>query len=102
MRSLILVLTALLALVTAAQAQTPKPRFSPPVFRNGPTHHAPVSANGSACTRNGVAAQQQTINPITGQRQAQTLVSIPVGKGSGSVADATTRRQQLEACAHPH
>ncbi|HEY5349398.1 MAG TPA: hypothetical protein VIJ64_06690 [Candidatus Lustribacter sp.] len=43
---------------------------------------------------------QQAVNPITGKPQAAPFVSIPLTKGGGSVASATTRAQQAQACAH--
>jgi hypothetical protein len=70
-------------------------------FSNPAAKHNLSSANGSSCVRNGVAAQRH-INPITGQPQAGTLVSIPLGRNSGTMASATNHQQQIEACAHGH
>jgi len=58
-------------------------------------------AGGASCVRNGIAAQQR-INPITGQPQAATIVSIPVTSHSGTMKSATNHQQQIEACAHTH
>jgi hypothetical protein len=68
-------------------------------FTNPSSKHNLTTANGASCTRNAASAQQR-INPITGQPQAATIVSIPITKGGGSVASATNRQQQLDACAH--
>jgi hypothetical protein len=57
--------------------------------------------NGAGCTSGAVANRSQlAVNPINGQAQAAPIVSIPLNKGGGSVADATTRAQQAHACAH--
>ena len=85
---------------TPQRVAVPSARATPVMTLTNPPHKGPASVNGTNCTRNGVAAQQQTINPITGQPQAATIVSIPVTKGGGSIPSATTRQQQLEACAH--
>jgi hypothetical protein len=45
---------------------------------------------------------QTDVNPITGKLQAAPIIEIPVTKGGGSVASATTRAQQAQACAHGH
>ncbi len=61
--------------------------------------HGQPTASGASCTRNAASLPQRT-NPITGQPQAATIVSVPLTKGGGSVASATNRQQQLDACAH--
>jgi hypothetical protein len=59
--------------------------------------------SGQGCISGPTAVRaQNSINPITGRPQAATIVSIPIGKGSGDVASSTTRAQQAEACAHSH
>jgi hypothetical protein len=100
--------TTLPVLPTPHASATPHPHPSPRptavmTFTNpAPKRGQQATANGTTCTRNGVAAQQQHINPITGQPQASTIVSVPITGGSGSIASATNRQQQLEACAHGH
>jgi hypothetical protein len=57
--------------------------------------------NGAGCQSGAVAnSAQLAVNPINGQAQAAPIISIPLNKGGGSVADATTRAQQAHACAH--
>ena len=59
--------------------------------------------NGAGCTSGAMASRSQlAVNPINGKAQAAPIVSIPLTKGGGSVADATTRAQQVHACAHTH
>ena len=70
-------------------------------FTNPAPKHGLSSASAQSCSRNATAAQQR-VNPITGQPQAGTLVSIPITKGAGSLPSATNHQQQIEACAHPH
>jgi len=80
----------------------PSPRpTSVMTFANPGAKHALSSANGASCGRNAVAAQQR-VNPITDQPQAGTLVSVPITPGGGSIASATNRRQQADACTHGH
>jgi hypothetical protein len=87
---------------SASHSPAPHPHKTPFMTFANPAHgHGQPSAGSSFCNRNSVAAQQQKINPITGQPQAQTLVSVPLTSHAGSVPAATTRQQQLEACAHP-
>jgi hypothetical protein len=68
-------------------------------FRNPAAKGGSTPMSAAACNRSPVYAQQR-LNPITGQPQTATLVSIPVTKGGGSIASATTRKGQQEACAH--
>jgi hypothetical protein len=81
---------------------TPRPTavstFTSP---NSKHAHVLTPAGGSSCNRNATAAQQR-INPITGQPQAATIVSVPVGSNAGTVASATNHQQQIDACAHGH
>jgi hypothetical protein len=81
---------------------TPRPT-AVSTFTNPSSKHAHVltPAGGSSCNRNAVAAQQR-VNPITGQPQAATIVSVPIGNNAGTVASATNHQQQIEACAHGH
>jgi hypothetical protein len=59
------------------------------------------SMSGQGCISGPTAVRaQNSLNPITGKPQAATIVSIPLGKGSGDIASATTRSQQAQACAH--
>ena len=107
-----LILTALLAAATAlpATAQTSAPHVSTvmgprkvPVknLLNSPNGKSNThSMSGQGCMSGPTAVRaQNAINPITGKPQAATIVSIPLGKGSGDIASATTRAQQAEACA---
>jgi hypothetical protein len=87
---------------TAAAAHSPRPhpstKASPFMTFSNPSGHGPVSS--TACSRTAMSAQQQRTNPITGQPQAATIVSVPITSGSGSVKSATAAQQQAEACAH--
>lgn len=71
-------------------------------FNNPGSHGAtPGTMSGQGCINGPTANRAQTtVNPVNGKPQAATIVSVPLGKGSGSVANATTRQQQAEACAH--
>jgi hypothetical protein len=86
-------------------APHPRPRHSPSpapkatMFMTLTNPGARGSINGGSCANRPAVS---TNNPITGQPQAQTIVSVPLTPGSGSVADATTRSQQAAACAQGH
>jgi hypothetical protein len=111
-----LLLTVLLAAATAGPglAQTPHP--SPTSAANyAKVHHAtsltnPGSAQHNVGTMSGagcntgamMSRSQMAVNPINGNAQAAPIVSIPLGKGGGSVANATTKAQQTHTCAHTH
>jgi hypothetical protein len=110
-----LILAVLVAGAAAlpAAAQTPSPRPSGvmgaqkvPVksLLNSPNNRSNThSMSGQGCISGPTAVRgQNSINPITGQPQAATIISIPITKGGGSVASSTTRAQQAEACAHSH
>ncbi len=61
----------------------------------------PGVMSGQGCmSGRGANAAAQTVNPVTGKPDAATFVSIPVTPGGGSVASATARTQQAQACAH--
>jgi hypothetical protein len=63
----------------------------------------PHVMSGQGCISGPTATRAQlAVNPITGKAQAAPIVVIPLSKGAGSVANATTRAQQAQACAHPH
>jgi hypothetical protein len=116
MMRLAVLLMALVAVATAvpagAQAPTPSPReykksalqhkAKPMTFSNpGNPKYNPGTRSGRDCiSGRGANEGQQSINPITGQPKAATIVSIPLGNGGGSVASATTRAQQAQACGH--
>ncbi len=90
-----------------APTRSPRPHASArpmPImtFTNPAAKHGVSSANGGSCIRRNAVAAQQRINPITGQPQAGTLVSVPITSGSGSIARATNHQQQIDACAHTH
>ena len=71
-------------------------------FSNPGQHGStPGVMSGSGCQTGGQANRAATtVNPVNGHPGSSTVVAIPIGKGSGSVANATTRQQQAEACAH--
>jgi hypothetical protein len=97
----------------AAQTPRPKPHVTPTTGATSRKIHVTNLTNpgnarnkvgtmsGAGCT-SGVTANrsQLAVNPINGQAQAAPIVAVPVGKGAGSVANATTRAQQAQACAH--
>jgi hypothetical protein len=118
MMRLAVVVIALVAVATAvpagAQAPTPSPRAyknsalqhkaKPMTFSNpGNPKYNPGTRSGRDCiSGRGANAGQQTINPVTGQPKAATIVSIPLGQGGGSVASSTSKAQQAQACGHAH
>ena len=72
---------------------------------SNPGNHGtnPGTMSGQGCISGPTANRAQTtVNPVNGHAQAATIVSVPIGKGAGSVANSTTRQQQAEACAHTH
>jgi hypothetical protein len=110
----VLVVLTLLTAVPAG-AQSPKPHATPtsaamskkiPVTNlsnPGNRSNNAGTMSGQGCISGPTANRAQTtVNPINGHAQAATIVSVPLGKGSGSVASATTRQQQAQACAHTH
>lgn len=108
------ILTAVVVLASTlpVAAQTPRPHASSSVtgahrvptttFQNPRGRKTnPGTMNGAGCNSGPTAVRaQNSVNPITGKAQAKTIVSIPLGKGAGSVASSTTRHQQAVACAH--
>jgi hypothetical protein len=116
MKRLALLLAVLLAAATAAPAvaQTAHPTPTSPVnyakikhvhnlVNPGRPSHNVGTMSGAGC-QTGVMANkaQSSVNPINGKAQAAPLISIPITKGGGSVANATTKAQQAYTCAHPH
>jgi hypothetical protein len=115
MRFALLFSALAIATLAPAAAQTPGPHgtpTSPALSRKvpasnfvNPGNHAsklgPMSGQG-CMSGPGANRSQAAINPINGHAQAATIISIPIGKGGGSVANATTRSQQAQACAHTH
>ncbi len=101
-------LAALLA-VLLATAATPAP---PPVplstklpatSLTNPGGQKTHPMNGQGCMSGpGANRAALTVNPVNGHAQAATIVSIPITKGGGSVANSTTHAQQAQACAHTH
>ena len=81
-----------------AHSAHPAAKATPFMTFSNPAGKGPV--NSTACSRTAMSAQQQHTNPITGQPQAATLVSVPVTKGGGSVKSATSAQQMADACAH--
>lgn len=105
-------LTVLAALACAAPAVAQGPRPTPTMaaamhkvpltsLQNPNARHTPAPMSGRACN-SGVMANRalRTINPINNQPRAAPIVSIPLTKNGESVATATTRAQQAQACAH--
>jgi len=80
--------------------QTPRPTAVTTFTNPSSTKAGQTTAGGAVCNRNATAAQAH-VNPITGQPQAATIVSVPLSKDSTTIAGSTNRRQQIEACAHP-
>jgi hypothetical protein len=106
-----LILSILITVGGAAPvaAQTPHPTPSlagasrkVPVSLSNPGSSGNTHAmSGQGCISGPTANRaQQYVNPITGKLMAAPIVEIPLTKGSGSVASATTRSQQAYACAH--
>jgi hypothetical protein len=91
-----------------ASGATPDPapsgvmqRKVPTTFRNpGHYRHGQSKLTGAGCIGPRVNAAQAATNPITGRPQAAPIVAIPIG--GGSIASATNRAQQNQACIHPH
>ncbi len=105
---LTLVFTAALASGAYAQTASEVPhkhnatyhRSTPMTFTN-PGSHSSVAgpAGGQSCIGHNANAAQTAVNPITGKAQAAPFVVVPVSNNGGSVASATTRAQQAQACA---
>jgi hypothetical protein len=72
-----------------------------PSLRNPGARTGQPTMNGQGCiSGHNANASQTAVNPITGKAQAKPIIEIPLGKGAGSVASATNRAQQHQACAH--
>jgi hypothetical protein len=85
----------------AAHAAT-KPGATPTPFMtfNNPVHNKNLpTASGADCNRM-TASTMGNKNPVNGAQGSQTLVSVPITKGGGSVASSTNRAQQRNACGH--
>jgi hypothetical protein len=114
MKRFALLLSVLVAAATAgpAAAQTAHPtptsaanyakvHHTMSLTNPGKPSHNVGTMSGAGCTTAVMANRaQSSVNPINGQAQAAPIVSIPLGKGGGSVANATTKAQQAHACAH--
>jgi hypothetical protein len=114
MKRLALLLSALLATATAAPAvaQTARPTPTSPVnyakikhvhnlVNPGKPTNNVGTMSGAGCQTGVMASKAQlAVNPINGQAQAAPFVSIPITKGGGNVANATTKAQQAHTCAH--
>jgi hypothetical protein len=108
---LLIVLAAVATAVpAAAQSPTPRPTGAMgirrvPISLQNPANRKnnPGVMGGQGCISGptSVRAQTTAINPVNGQAQAAPIISIPLTKGGGDVASATTRAQQAHACAHP-
>jgi hypothetical protein len=104
-----------LAAVAPAGAQTPGPHGTPTssaLIRKVPASNfvnpgnkasrvGPMSGQG-CMSGPGANRALANVNPINGHAQTTPIIAIPIGKGGGSVANATTRAQQAHACAHTH
>lgn len=108
-----LVLSILVATATAVSAQ-PAPHSTPttnatlrkiPVssgLKNpGRTHATPSTMSGRDCVSGpaGVKAANAT-NPVNGKAKPAPVVVIPLGRDADTMQNATTRAQQINACAH--
>jgi hypothetical protein len=113
MMRLAVLFAALVALATAvpAGAQTPPPehhhtalehKATPMTFTNpaNPKNNPGTRSGRDCISGRGANAAQQTVDPVTGKPRAATFLSVPLTKGGGSVASATSRSQQAAACAH--
>jgi hypothetical protein len=111
MKRFALILSMFVAVVgvvpVAAQAPHPTPSLAGasrkvPLTLSNPNSSSNTHAmSGQGCISGPTANRaQQVINPVTGKPQAAPIVEIPISKGGGSVANATTRAQQAHACAH--
>jgi hypothetical protein len=115
MKRVVVLVSVLAAVATAAPvvAQTPHPHGTPTSGANyskvhtstltnpGSQHNTAGTLSGAACQTGAMANRAQTtVNPINGKQQAAPIVVIPLGKGNGSVASATTHAQQVQACSH--
>jgi hypothetical protein len=102
---------SLLPAPALAQTASPKPYrhnamlhpARPLTFTNpAPRGNAAGPMSGSGCIAAGAGAAPNAVNPITGKAQAAPVVEVPLSKDGSTVASATTRAQQAQACAHPH
>jgi hypothetical protein len=84
----------------AAHSPHPHPSTRATPFMTFSNPAAKGRTNGTACNRTAMTSAQQRTNPITGQPQAATIVSVPITSGGGSVKSATAAQQQADACAH--
>jgi hypothetical protein len=102
---------AVLANAVAAGAQTPHAtptsaamsRKVPGTTLSNPANRStnPHRMSGGGCISGPTANRAHlAVNPVTGKKQATPIVEVPLSKGAGSIADATTRAQQAHACAH--
>jgi hypothetical protein len=96
--SLATLAVALLAVPALAQDQLP----SNAMLRKVPVsilslHPEPM--HGQGCSSGAMANAAPTdVDPITGEKQAESFVAIPLTAASGSIARATEREQQAYAC----
>jgi hypothetical protein len=109
MKRLALILSILVAVAAPVVAQTPHAtptvagaeRKVPVNLSNPRSRSNTHSMSGQGCISGPTANRAlQEVNPITGKLMAAPILEIPLTKGGGSVADATTRAQQAHACAH--
>jgi hypothetical protein len=111
MKRFALILSILVAIAGTAPVAAQAPHATPtvagaerkvPVNLSNPRNRSNThSMSGQGCISGPTANRaQQEVNPITGKLMAAPIIQVPLSKGGGSVADATTRAQQAHACAH--
>jgi hypothetical protein len=74
----------------------------PMVLKNPGASSNTSTMSGQGCIGPRANAAQTAINPINGQKQAAPIVAVPLTSGAGTVASATNRAQQNQACVHGH
>jgi hypothetical protein len=96
--SLAALAVALLALPALAQDSLPS---------NAMLHKVPLSilspdpdpVNGQGCNSGAMAnAARADVDPVTGEKQAEPIIAIPLITASGNIARATEREQLTYAC----
>jgi hypothetical protein len=96
--SLATLAVVLLAVPVLAQDQVP----SNAMFRKIPvsiTSLHPEPVNGRGCSSGAMANAATTdVDPITGEKRAESIVAIPLTAASGNIARTTEREQQAYAC----
>jgi hypothetical protein len=96
------------SLVTIAVALFAVPALAQdPLPSNAMLHKVPLSilslhpepVNGQACNSGAMAnAARADVDPITGEKQDEPIVAIPLMAASGNIARATEREQEAYDC----